>query len=317
NALFKQQGATLTAASLFYLTGSLGALALIFPLAVPNRLALFAVTALLVHFVLEKAAQRLEYYDQATLLSAGPGLRFGEAFIIFDAYICLYLLTNVAIALTTGMGAAAQGVLGMAALLGSQLALALATAGYLGAKGYSIGAAWQGRGWRAPRLAVTFGLGAVLVWGFVQSSQARSGIATLEGLLGSKAAVLGFLWLFAALVSGPICEEIFFRGLLYRSAVASSGRPLAGLLVSSLFFAIPHYFLAGQFWPSLALGLLCGGVFALGGGLRASILAHSGFNTASLFLAFSSPWARVAVGALAALLAYAVHRLGTRDSVPG
>ncbi len=312
NALFKQQGATLTVSSLVYLTGSLGAVALVFPLRLPNRLALLAVTGLLVHFVLVKAAQRLEYFDEARLLSPEPGLRFGEAFILFDAYICLYLLTTAAIALLPEVGRTVQLLLMTGALLGSQVALAAASSGYLRLKGYSLGAAWAGAWSRGRSLALGPVLGGLAAAPFVLARlNAAGGNEAARALLGQEAGpLLGGLFLFAALVSGPVCEEIFFRGLFTRAFVAATGRPLAGLAVGGLFFALPHYFLSGQFWPPLTLGLLCGALFAAGGGLRSAVLAHLGFNTLSLVLSLPAGWPVAASAALAVCCGAAVAGWG-------
>ncbi|MBI2943996.1 MAG: CPBP family intramembrane metalloprotease [Candidatus Wallbacteria bacterium] len=282
NALFKQQGATLTAGSLFYLTGSLGAIVPIFPLTLVNKLVLLGVTVLYAHVVLDRAAERIAYFDEIELAAGARGLRFGDVFIAYDAYISLYLLTNIGIAFLTGIGAAAQLLLTTVALLLSQAVLAGLARSYLALHGHSIAAIWTGRWGTAPALAAGFAAGALAFAPFAGRQGTAGAAAVLGNLLDPSTGPVAWLFLTAALATGPVAEELFFRGLLLRALTAATGRPVAALAVSAVLFAVPHYITSGAFLPALVLGGVTAVTFLAGGGLTGAIAAHVGFNATSL-----------------------------------
>ena len=89
--------------------------------------------------------------------------------------------------------------------------------------------------------------------------------------------------LLLAVVTGPVAEELFFRGFLYgwlrqRLGVAR------GLLLSAFLFAILHMDPVA-FLPILGLGLLFGWVYERTGSLAAPIAVHVFHNGGMLFIA--------------------------------
>jgi membrane protease YdiL (CAAX protease family) len=93
---------------------------------------------------------------------------------------------------------------------------------------------------------------------------------------GSGIALMVVVVVFA----GPVVEEIFFRGLLFRSIEARSGVPWA-IGASAVVFAALHFqpYLA----PGLALfGLVAAGLVARTGRLGPAVTAHMAFNGATV-----------------------------------
>jgi membrane protease YdiL (CAAX protease family) len=80
--------------------------------------------------------------------------------------------------------------------------------------------------------------------------------------------------------SGPLVEEIFYRGLIFRTLRKVSSRT-STLWVSSLLFVTAHPSL--QDWPSLLLvGLVLGSLRAADGNLWSAVGAHATFNCATV-----------------------------------
>lgn len=96
-----------------------------------------------------------------------------------------------------------------------------------------------------------------------------------------RGAVLRLLLLLAVL-AGPVAEEIFFRGLVYRWLRFRLGVG-PGLLVSAFLFALLHTDPVA-FLPILGLGLLFGWVYERTGSLAAPIAIHMLHNGAMLYL---------------------------------
>ncbi len=86
-------------------------------------------------------------------------------------------------------------------------------------------------------------------------------------------------------ILGPIAEEIFFRGLLYRVLKKSIGRP-AGLLVSAVLFALIHNNIMA-FFPIVGLGIMLGLLLDKTASLIPSIVMHCMVNSLSMFMLFS------------------------------
>ena len=97
-----------------------------------------------------------------------------------------------------------------------------------------------------------------------------------------RAAVVRLLLALAVGV-GPIAEELFFRGLIYRWLRHRVGIG-PGLLASAFLFALLHTDLIA-FVPILALGLLFGWVYERTGSLAAPVAVHIFHNGAMLYLA--------------------------------
>jgi membrane protease YdiL (CAAX protease family) len=79
------------------------------------------------------------------------------------------------------------------------------------------------------------------------------------------------------LLAGPIAEEAFFRGYVFRFVRQEMGLA-AGLVTSSALFALIHFNLSG-FLVYLAMGAVLGYVDARTGRLLAPILGHATVNT--------------------------------------
>ncbi len=96
----------------------------------------------------------------------------------------------------------------------------------------------------------------------------------------------GILWLSAlfAAVFGPIAEEIFFRGFMYRAIRGRFGM-LSGMLVTSAVFAFLHTHIVG-FLPIMALGLLLAYLYEKTGSLVAPISVHIMHNVGMVILVF-------------------------------
>jgi membrane protease YdiL (CAAX protease family) len=81
-------------------------------------------------------------------------------------------------------------------------------------------------------------------------------------------------------VSGPLMEELFYRGLIFRTLRRVSSQTRA-IVVSSLLFVCAHPSLAD--WPSLLLvGLVLGFLRATDGNLWSAVGAHAAFNSATV-----------------------------------
>ncbi|MEW6535888.1 MAG: CPBP family intramembrane glutamic endopeptidase [Candidatus Auribacterota bacterium] len=92
------------------------------------------------------------------------------------------------------------------------------------------------------------------------------------------------LILFIAFI-GPVCEEIFFRGFLYRSLKKYIG-VFGGLLISAVLFSLIHNNMMA-FFPILGLGIMLGILVEKTGSLLPSIVMHIIVNSVSLALFFA------------------------------
>lgn len=82
---------------------------------------------------------------------------------------------------------------------------------------------------------------------------------------------------------GPLSEEMFFRGFFF-SRMSATYSPKIAYLVTSLFFALPHFYLV-NFLPIFLLSLiLC--FLARNEGLWAAVGAHVFFNTTVFIIMF-------------------------------
>lgn len=88
------------------------------------------------------------------------------------------------------------------------------------------------------------------------------------------------VWLVGA-VLGPISEEVFFRGIVFRGYLQTKG-PLTAYLVSSVVFALLHLN-PPAFPPILVLGLVLAWLYRSTQSLMPCMLAH-GFNNGVAFL---------------------------------
>ncbi len=91
-------------------------------------------------------------------------------------------------------------------------------------------------------------------------------------------------WLLGLIaIAGPVAEELFFRGLLYRWLRPRLGI-WRGLIVTALLFAVLHTNLM-VFLPIFGLGLLLGWAYEQTGSLAAPIAIHIFHNGGMLALA--------------------------------
>jgi membrane protease YdiL (CAAX protease family) len=89
-----------------------------------------------------------------------------------------------------------------------------------------------------------------------------------------------FVLVFFAVVLAPLCEEFFFRGLLYGAAKRYLGFPGAAIL-SAVAFGFVHMHLPA-FLPLTALGLVLVLLYERTGSLIAPMTLHAVFNGATL-----------------------------------
>jgi membrane protease YdiL (CAAX protease family) len=85
-------------------------------------------------------------------------------------------------------------------------------------------------------------------------------------------------------IIAPLVEEYFFRGWLQRAIAADlpAAKKHWAFAIGASAFALAHFGTYGV--PQLILGLLAGWLFARGGGLWPSILAHALHNGVVLLL---------------------------------
>jgi len=134
-----------------------------------------------------------------------------------------------------------------------------------------------------PAAVVSWGVGAALI-AFLGSTVVGGGIhlAGLEvqeqpwirALMADSSALLALTpWI---VVLGPISEEVFFRGYVFRRLFSRSG-PAAAYLASALLFAVVHWHPVG--FPMYAIiGLVFCWVYRKTGSLWAPILGHVTYN---------------------------------------
>lgn len=111
-----------------------------------------------------------------------------------------------------------------------------------------------------------------------------------EGQLQSEILMLaqtdaGWQWVLMVLLAGliaPVCEELFFRGMLYRFFSSRTGPYLAAAIVGIL-FSLAHFSALAA--PVLfVLGTVNCIVYRATGSIVAPIATHAAFNSVSLIL---------------------------------
>lgn len=91
---------------------------------------------------------------------------------------------------------------------------------------------------------------------------------------------------FLPLIVAPLCEELFFRDLLYRTLKSRISRMILVLLITNIFFMVAHMTLhPGAF----ILGLICCGLVSLTGSVWPALLFHSLSNASWYFLPYFFP----------------------------
>jgi uncharacterized protein len=136
-----------------------------------------------------------------------------------------------------------------------------------------------------------------------------------------------FALVLAVGIVGPIVEELFFRGGLYRGIRRAHGSAISVLGVALLFaavhigsFAVPLFL-----FPVFLVGLMLGHVRAVSGSLWPSFILHAAFNTTSAVasllpgplgekgVSFSIPVSLGCLGGAAALLGL-YHLIASRSA---
>lgn len=87
----------------------------------------------------------------------------------------------------------------------------------------------------------------------------------------------------AVVVAAPLCEELFFRGLIYRGLAGVAG-PALGIIMSGLAFAVVHANLSVAV-PFTLIGMIFAWVYRASGSLWTPIAAHAIVNGMSFVFA--------------------------------
>ncbi|MHB8872331.1 MAG: CPBP family glutamic-type intramembrane protease [Myxococcaceae bacterium] len=87
-------------------------------------------------------------------------------------------------------------------------------------------------------------------------------------------------------LAAPVCEEIFFRGVVLRGLMPPNFKPLAAVLVTSFVFSAFHMDPVG-FLARFELGALFGLLFLRTGSLWPGVAAHAANNLVSTVLYFA------------------------------
>lgn len=152
------------------------------------------------------------------------------------------------------------------------------------ARGVSIAA---GVGAGLAVYAVAWGVAAGLQWLFERATGRP--VEPPEQMPAGLSDAGTLLFVLVAVVFAPVVEELFFRGVLYRSIRDRYGIVL-GVLCSSLLFGLVHA-QPGPLETSLLLqavmvvtGAALAMIYELGGTLYASIAAHAAFNVVGVIV---------------------------------
>ena len=150
------------------------------------------------------------------------------------------------------------------------------------------------RGPVRPTAALVWGAGSALV-AFVGSTLVGGGLhltgweveeqAWIQALMADRSALLMLMpWL---VLLGPISEEVFFRGYVFRRLFSSAG-PRAAYLVSALLFAVIHWHPVG-FPMYTVIGLVFCWVYQRTGNLWAPVFGHVIYNALVVTLPLLAP----------------------------
>jgi membrane protease YdiL (CAAX protease family) len=143
----------------------------------------------------------------------------------------------------------------------------------------------------------------------------------LHELFDVKALHLQVALVVAAGVVGPVAEELFFRGGLFRGLRRLHGAATTVFGIT-VFFALAHRE-PRNFLPDLLGGLAMGYVRSMSGSLWPALLMHAAFNTMSSILALVAgpeadvftPWQKMAAVVACAALLPLFGRIASRSEV--
>lgn len=135
---------------------------------------------------------------------------------------------------------------------------------------------------------VLFGLWSTIFWGrlFKGDDFSLEMHQTLETLAGAGITLKILVVIFAALIV-PVFEELLFRGFFQTSLRSLLKSPWAGIILTSIFFAILHSptHIPALFMLSVGLGY----AYERSGSLLRPILMHVMFNGFNIILSFLLP----------------------------
>jgi hypothetical protein len=152
---------------------------------------------------------------------------------------------------------------------------------------------WSSLGWGALRMPVPWvvacGVGtalAVSLAGIVIQTPNTSN--PMMDLMQDRTSII--LMSLAAIIMGPLCEELAFRGFLQPLLVRSLG-PMPGILLTAIPFGLLHFGEYGNSWRYALLVTLAGTAFGclrqITGSTKASALMHACYNATNvLFFIF-------------------------------
>jgi len=219
------------------------------------------------------------------VLDLGAALVSGLGLIVVGMIVAVIVL--IATRSRLGMAAAVTSPFGIAGLLlATQLPLlffALRRRRRNREKYLPLPVLFGGPAFPAIPLGVGMGLGmtilSALYTGVLQkllgSDSVPNQVQFLQDLLDNKPAVAVLVFLIACLA--PICEELFFRGMIFGSAQAS-GLSKVGMTISAVLFAIVHVSpLLAPFYACFAVAMCW--LYARTGTLAAPMAAHATLNS--------------------------------------
>ena len=109
----------------------------------------------------------------------------------------------------------------------------------------------------------------------------------------------GWLYIFVAVIIGPIVEEIVFRGILQGAIIGSKVRKpgdprvVVGILASSIFFGLIHVVSGGDYifiFPYLFMGLALGIIAYYSKSVYTSMIVHILNNLISILITLLYVW---------------------------
>lgn len=108
-------------------------------------------------------------------------------------------------------------------------------------------------------------------------------VATVERLSSSQPHAGDLVTVLLLVGLAPLAEETLFRGII-AATWSRAGRPITGLVVSSVIFALAHATVGGRtVVVTLLLGLVLGAALLVTGTLAAPVLIHALFNAVAVF----------------------------------
>lgn len=94
--------------------------------------------------------------------------------------------------------------------------------------------------------------------------------------------------LFFIAVFAGVGEELFFRGILQRMFIRTTGSAWAGIIITAIIFSALHFQFFG-FLPRMFLGVLLGAIYWFSGSLWVAILAHFLYDAFVIILVYFNP----------------------------